>query len=84
MDFKVLWRSDPTVNKMGSYAHIVELEGDRILEVYLPREPFWDRLVRGVRYIIKGNTEVFSSVILDRSFEAVICEGVCKNVIKDR
>ena len=68
---KIVWRSDAESNKLDSYAHIVDLDGDMMLEVLSKREGFWSRVKIGVQYIFRGSPIIYSQVLLDKDIEKI-------------
>lgn len=68
---KVLWRSDAELNGLPDYAHIVDVGGDRVLEVMTKPLSFTKRLWVGIKFIFKGEPLVFSRVLLDEDIRKI-------------
>lgn len=73
---EILWRSDGISNPIGQEARIIDLEGEKILEMSVPhRASFIERLVAGFNYIFKKKPFNVTFVLLDDKFNEM-CDRV--------
>lgn len=74
----VLWRSDPWTTPVGTEIRIMDLNGDKIIEVgLLQSKSFWSRLVAAFKYLFGHRDLIIQTVITDDKFESM-----CKAVVK--
>lgn len=73
----ILWRSDGISNPVGQEARIVDLGGEKILEMSVPHKTgFLNRLVACFNYLFKKKPFIVTFVLLDDKFE-----DMCSRVV---
>lgn len=58
---KVIWRSDPVCNPVGMEARIIDLNGEQMLEVVIPRLKLPQKL-KAIWNIITGKEYILSTI----------------------
>lgn len=68
---KCLWRSCADTNEMSTYAQVIDMDGDKMLEVLIPKAGVWQRFKNALRYLFKGTPITLTRVLLDKDIKAI-------------
>ena len=69
MDIK--WQSNLDTSSIAEYARIIDVDGDKILEVLTEYQPFHKRLWKSLKWIVTGQPLVFSRVLINSDIKKI-------------
>ena len=76
---RILWRSDGISNPVGQEVRIVDLDGEKILEMAVPHKAnLGERLVACFNYLFKKRPFIVTFVLTDDKFNEM-CKRVTEN-----
>ena len=76
---KILWRSDGISNPVGQEVRIVDMDGEKVIEMaVLHKASFMERLVACFNYFFKKRPFIVTFVLTDEKFEEM-CKRVAEN-----